>query len=77
MDIQAEKLILIKWLADIEEPTILRKLIAVKNGEEADWWDMIDDEEKAEIEEGLAEADRGNVIPHEEVMAKYEKWLSK
>ncbi len=77
MDIQAEKLDLIKWLADIEEPAVLQKLIALKNDQQTDWWDLIDDEEKAEIEEGLAEADRGNVIPHEEVMAKYKKWLSK
>jgi len=34
----------------------------------------IDAEEQAEIEEGLAQADRGEVIPHEEVMAKYQKW---
>lgn len=77
MDIQAEKLDLIKWLADIEEPAVLQKLIALKNDQQTDWWDLIDDEEKAEIEEGLAEADRGNVISHEEVMAKYKKWLSK
>ena len=77
MDIQAEKLDLIKWLMDIEEPAVLQKLIALKNDQQTDWWDLIDDEERAEIEEGLAEADRGNVIPHEEVMAKYKKWLSK
>ena len=34
----------------------------------------IDPEEEADIEEGLAQADRGEVIPHEEVMAKYSKW---
>ena len=76
MDIQAEKLGLIKWLTDIEEPAVLQKLIALKNDQQSDWWDLIDDEERAEIEEGLAEADRGEGIPHEEVMAKYDKWRS-
>jgi predicted transcriptional regulator len=42
-----------------------------------DWWDEIDEDEKAEIEEGIAQADRGEVIPHQEVMAKYQQWLSK
>ena len=42
---------------------------------EQDWWDEISTEEQAEIEEGLAQADRGELIPHEEVMAKYKKWL--
>lgn len=47
----------------------------LKSEKEQDWWDIISDEERAEIEQGLAEADRGEVIPHEEVMAKYKKWL--
>ena len=77
MDIQAEKIDLIKWLADIEEPAVLQKLIALKNDQQTDWWDLIDDEERAEIEEGLAEADRGEGISHQEFIAKYDKWRSK
>lgn len=42
-----------------------------------DWWDEIDENERAEIKEGLSQADRGEVIPHKEVMSKYQKWLSK
>ena len=77
MDIQAEKLTLIKWLTDVEEPSVIKQFIALKKEQESDWWDEIDDDEKAEIEEGLAEADRGDVLSHEEVMAKYDKWRSK
>jgi len=46
-----------------------------KAAKQADWWDTISEEERAEIEQGIAEADRGELIPHEEVMAKYKKWL--
>jgi predicted transcriptional regulator len=42
-----------------------------------DWWDEIEDDEKAEIQEGLAQADRSELTPHKEVMSKYQKWLSK
>ena len=77
MDIQAEKLSLIKWLTDIEEPKVLQKLIAFKNDQQTDWWDLIDDEERAEIQEGLAEADRGEGIPYQDFIAGYDKWLSK
>ena len=77
MDIQAEKLNLIKWLTEITEPSVIKKFIALKNDQTKDWWDTISDEEMAEIEEGLAQADRGDVVPHEEVMAKYQKWRSK
>ncbi len=53
----------------------VRVLLASKTGPQTDWWNTISDEERAEIEQGLAEADRGEVIPHDEVMAKYKKWM--
>ena len=39
--------------------------------------DEIDAEEQAEIEEGLRQADRGNVLSHKEVMARYDSWRAK
>ena len=33
-----------------------------------DWWDEISEDERQSIEKGLAEADRGELIPHEQVM---------
>ena len=75
MDIQAEKLRLIEWLAGLNDTRTLNEFIALKKKKEMDWWDEISAEEQAEIEAGLAQADRGEVLPHEEVMAKYKKWL--
>lgn len=74
MDIQAEKLQLIAWLAKLNNTTTLKRFIALKNEQEKDWWDQLSSEEKAEIEEGLAQADRGELTSHKEVMAKYKKW---
>jgi predicted transcriptional regulator len=51
--------------------------MSVKQSEQCDWWDEISKLEKAEIEEGLAEAEREEVFSHEEVMAKYQKWRLK
>lgn len=45
--------------------------------EEADWWDQMEESAKESIERGLAQAKAGKVRPHEEVMKKYKKWLSK
>ena len=75
MDIQAEKLRLIEWLAGLNDAETLNEFITLKKRKEVDWWDEISVEEKAEIEEGLAQADRGDVVPHKEVMEKYKKWL--
>ena len=74
MDIQAEKLQLIEWLARLNNSATLKQFIDLKNGVEKDWWDQLSSEEKEEIEEGLAQADRGEVESHKEVMAKYKKW---
>jgi len=75
MDIQAEKLRLIEWLAGLNDTRTLNEFITLKKKKEVDWWDEISVEERSEIEEGLAQADRGELVPHEEVMAKYKKWL--
>ncbi len=71
MDILAEKLQLIEWLASLNNTTILKRFIVLKKEQEKDWWDQLSKEEKEEIEEGLAQADRGEVVSHKEVMAKY------
>lgn len=74
MDIQAEKLQLIEWLARLNNTAILKRFITLKKEEEKDWWDQLSKDEKEEIEEGLAQADRGELVSHKEVMAKYKKW---
>lgn len=73
MDIQAEKLEPIRWLADINEPSIIKRFIALKKKQQSDRWNDISLDEKSEIEKGLAQADNGEVAPYEEVMAKYQK----
>lgn len=75
MDIQAEKLQLIEWLAGLNDTRVLNEFITLKKTKEVDWWDEISAEERSEIEEGLAQADRGELVPHKEVVAKYQKWL--
>ena len=61
----------------INDASILNavKVLLSKGEAETDWWDEISAEEKRAIEQGIAEADRGKLIPHEEVMkevkAKY------
>lgn len=75
MNIQAEKLRLIAWLARLNDTKTLNEFITLKKKKEMDWWDEISSEERAEIEDGLAQADKGDVMLHEEVMSKYKKWL--
>ena len=75
MDIKAEKLELIQWLAGVRDMGIIKEFINLKKSKEVDWWNTISSEERADISEGIAQAEKGEVIPHEEVMGKYKKWL--
>jgi predicted transcriptional regulator len=45
--------------------------------EENDWWNTVEEAAGESIKRGLKQAKEGKVIPHHEVMKKYEKWLSK
>ena len=66
---------MIDKITDSKVLNAVKTLLSEKASEQVDWWDTISDEERAEINQGLAEADRGEIIPHEEVMAKYKKWM--
>ena len=76
MNLQAKKLELVQLIINARKPLTLKKVEEVlKNEKESDWWDEISDAERQSIEKGLAEADKGNLIPHidviKEVKAKY------
>ncbi len=45
--------------------------------EEYDWWVELPKEIQEEIDLSVHESKEGKIIPHEEVMKKYAKWLKK
>ncbi len=69
MNLQSKKLELVQLILNTEKPSILAKVEAIlKKEKNSDWWDEISPEEKKAIEKGLSEADKGELIPHKEVM---------
>ena len=66
---------MIDKITDSKVLNAVKTLLSDKSISKADWWETIDKDERAEIEQGLAEAEKGEVTPHEEVLAKYNKWL--
>jgi predicted transcriptional regulator len=66
---------LIESISDIEVLQALKTLLSQKVSKEADWWNTISEEERFEIKQGLEEELNGEVIPHEEILKKYKKWL--
>ena len=67
------KLKLHKLIDSINDVKVLQEinaLLLTKHLKQVDFWDELSDEQKEEIEESIAQADRGECIPHEEVMAR-------
>ena len=64
---------------DIQDSKLLKTIITfiakAKGEPKEDFWNQLSDDQKAAIEEGLAQLKRGEGIPHEQVMkeakAKY------
>ena len=68
MDLRAEKLNLLEWLGGLNDPEILEEFITLKKSRDVDWWDEISEEEQSAIDEGITQLNRGEGIPHEQVM---------
>jgi hypothetical protein len=75
MDLAARKYHFIQELANVDE-SLLDKLEGLLKlyKKQADWADELSDAEIAEIEASISEADKGNLIAHEEVMKIFAKW---
>lgn len=73
MTLDTRKINLINWLSQLHDEKLVSRLEEFQS--QQDWWLTINDEEHSEIEEGILQADRGEVKPNEEVFKKCQKWL--
>ena len=71
MNIQLEKLELIKMLIETNDSSIIDAEKKIFTSEKKDWWDELSDEQKFEIEESDREIDRGEYFFYDDVMSKY------
>jgi hypothetical protein len=71
MDIQLEKINLIKMIQDTDDISVITSIKNFFKTEKKDWWDELSEDQKAEIQEGIKDADEGRVIPFESFMQKY------
>lgn len=73
------KLNLHDLIEDIEDQSFLNAIYVMITHKAAPSaglkWDELPEALKQEIEEGLEQAEKGEVIEHKTVMKKYEKWL--
>jgi hypothetical protein len=72
MDIQAEKLRIMKMILETDNPSILE---SIKNlfskHPDADFWTTLSDDEKNDILKGIEEVEKGEVVNYTEFIAKH------
>ena len=71
MDIQLEKLELIKMLVETNDSDIISSIKKVFATEKKDFWEELSQEQRDEIEESDRQIDRGEFVLFEDVMKKY------
>ncbi len=72
MNIQAEKLEIMRMILETNNPGILesiKKLIQKESP--ADFWTSLAQEQKDEILEGLEQIDQGETVKYDDLMKKY------
>ena len=71
MNIQLEKLELIKMLTEIENPAIIKSIKKILMKEKKDWWEDLTEAQKEDIAQSEFEFERGEFKSFEDVMKKY------
>ena len=73
MNIQAVKLELMQVILNTNNPNILNDLMSIVRREKQDFWELLSQEEKDEINQGFEEIDRGDKFEYDVLMKKYRK----
>lgn len=72
MNIQAEKIELVKMLLDTENPKIIESIRKIfKREKKSDFWDDLSQQEREEIEKASLEIENGEVTDYESFIQKH------
>jgi len=69
MNIQAEKIEIMKMILDTDNPSILESVKNIfKKSMNADFWDALPQEQKEDILQGIEDIENGEVVDYEDFM---------
>jgi hypothetical protein len=77
MNLHSEKVKLTQLILNIESKPLIEKIKNLIKTEDADLWDELHDDVKADVQLALKELDNGGGTSNNKVMKKYDKWLKK
>jgi len=72
MNIQAEKLEIVKMILETDNPSLLESIKKLfKKAAKTDFWDTLPQDQKDDILKGIEEVEKGYVVDYEDFMKKY------
>lgn len=72
MNIQAEKLEIMKMILETNDPGLLNSIKKLFKKElQSDFWDTLSSDQKEEIQQGINEIDRGETVDYEDFIKKH------
>jgi len=72
MNIQAEKIELVKKLLDTESPKVIESIKRILEKDNiADFWDSLSHQQRREIEKASLEIENGEVVDYDSFMQKH------
>ncbi len=72
MNLQAEKIEIIKLILETESPGILKSIKGLLwKGEKSDFWETLPQDQKNEILDGIQDIENGDTIDYQEFMEKF------
>ena len=74
MNIQAEKLDILQTIMNSNDEGFIMDVKAFLSSRKTDWFDELSTEQQKDVLEGIAQADRGETVPHAEVVKLFGKW---
>ena len=72
MNIQAEKLRLMKMILETDNPSILESVKSIFSKQsEVDFWTTLSEDEKEDILQGISELDKKETVNYDDFIAKH------
>lgn len=68
MDIKASKIELVKMILNINNDTVIQKVLDFVINEKSDFWNELTESEQVEIQKGIAQLDQGKRILYKDVL---------
>ena len=71
MDIQVEKIEVMKLILETENPTVIESIKKLFKKSKIDFWDNLSQDKKDDILLGINDIEEGNVIKYEDFISQY------